>query len=255
MSAAVILALIFSFIGLFLAANAVMQYREKLAAERRHLLVKLATMVTETEELLVNKIQIPMTSRLIVVLLERLIDIFHQIIELKPDIPNIQQRLADVQEELKDFSQTVDTRQTPNLNVPNNEAHIAALIKTIKKVRYILGHERRKGNLGKKEFGEQDGIQAALMVRIFTEYKIAQGNAAIAEHQLGSARQFLEKALKTLNAQPPGGDYAPAKIEEIQKLLKEINAELIAIEPTEESDDENTEDDLVSFLSDTKKKW
>lgn len=250
--------LIFALITLFIVANAITQFKFKQAHERRQLLLKLSALVAETEEILVNSIQLPITTKLTSILLQRMVELLKQILALMPDAKGVQQRLSDTQERLDGMPKNVnDNEKLPTLLIPSNENHIAALIKIIKKIRYILFQEKSNGRLSSKDFINQDKIQGLILVKIFAEYKINQGVAAIAANQLGSARQFLEKALKTLHSQPEGDEYASGKIEEVQTLLKDISADLAAARSNmdEQPNGQPEVGDLEQYFSDTKKKW
>lgn len=256
MTVTTIVILICILIGLFIGANAVSQYHQKQASERRQRLLKLAATVSESEELLTNAVELPMSNVLIAILLKRMTDVFKQIIKLAPDVNNINERLKDTQERLTG----IDTGEStvPPLTVPKNDRHIAALIKTIKKIRHILALEKRNGNLNDHNFTTEDKVLGTLSMKIFTQYKINQGLAAMADEQLGSARQFFEKAMKNLLAQDSDDEYISAKTKEVRQYLKDINTQLLSSDQSPAQDGDGSEkgvDDLELFFSDTKRKW
>jgi hypothetical protein len=260
MSQTIIIVLIFAFVALFIGANAMTQYRYKLAVERRQLLMKLTVSVSETEELLLNTVMLPMSDQLMGVLFRRLIDLFNQILDLMPEAKSIHIRLMSTEEQLESMGPIAAERNgaVRMMAVPKSDLHIAALIKTIKKIRYVLLLESRSGNLDGADFIMMDKTQTSAMNHIFTEYKINQGIMAIKENKLGSARQFLDKALKTLNCEPLD-EYVRNKIEQVEELLRGINSDLAAIRAEFDGDRDIEDDeelgDLAGYLSDTKKKW
>ncbi|MFT5164390.1 MAG: hypothetical protein ACI9FJ_002991, partial [Alteromonadaceae bacterium] len=177
-----IIILIFILIGLLLAVNAIAQYKHQQAIERRHTLLRLAASVSELEELLVNGVQMPMSNQLMAILLQRLVNVFKQVLELMPeDNHGITERLNDAKEQLAGID--VTRNQQPGFIVPKSEAHIAALIKTTKKVRHVLIQEKRRGHVKNEPFFAEDSYLATLLVKTFTEYKLNQGLKALAEEQ------------------------------------------------------------------------
>lgn len=256
MSAALIVIMIFSLVGVLIAANAIEQYKQKKEFERHQRITQLAGILREDDELLVNSVQLPMSNVLIATLIKRNIDVVNQIIELMPDSSRMQHRLHELQEHLE----SVDTglKGRTELIIPNNDLHSAAMIKSIKKLRHILKRQRAKGNITTKDFADEDNALSFFMLKIFVEYKINQGVAALSEHQLGSARNFFEKAMKTLSAQAEFPEYVDSKSKEVRERIESISAKMRDTDQDYSEADEGEKDaleDLELVFNHTKKKW
>ncbi|NQZ09869.1 MAG: hypothetical protein HRT35_22180 [Algicola sp.] len=255
MTAATIAIMIGALLLLLIVVNAIDQYKQKVSVERHRRLMKLAAITHETEELLVNGVQLPMSNTLIGVLLQRNLDVLEQMKTLMPDSSKVPERLEDTRSQLADVDTT--NKERPALMIPNSDEHTAALIKTIKKVRFILTKQKRRGNLSSADFSREDAALESDMLKVFVEYKIKQGNAAKHQDKLGTARQFFEKALKSLKSQSLNSDYVSqktlevnAKLDDIAELLKR-NGPLEEVPTTAEEDEE----DFGSLFAQDKKKW
>lgn len=255
MSATIVVLLIFALVGLLIAANAIEQYKQKQEFERHQRLTQLAAILHEDDDLLVNAVQMPMSNTVIATLLKRNIDVMEQIIELMPESDKMPPRLQETREQLESIDTKIKGR--PELVIPGNDEHSAALIKSIKKLRFILHRQKKKGNISAKDFQDEDNALSFFLLKIFVEYKINQGIAAVTDQKLGSARQFFEKALKTLSSQSEFPEYVALKTKEVYERLemianrlKESNLEAIEIE-----EEKDVLEDLELVFNPTKKKW
>lgn len=256
MNLTTVLLLIGALVGLLILVNAIEQYKKRLAHERHQLLLKLAAIIAENDELLINAVQVPLSVGLKKIILRRSISVIEQVLSMVPDSHSMPNRLRDAKEQLHQLEQS-KTSEIASLVVPNNDAHSAAMIKTIKKLRYILGKQQSKGSITQREMVFEDQILAHNLLRIFVEYKILQAEQAVKEDKLGSARQFYEKALKTLRGQNNQSDYVLAKEREILEKTEEISNALKHRESNKEFEEVEIGDDsdLELVFSDTKKKW
>lgn len=199
---------------------------------------------------------LPMSNVIIAMLLKRNIDVMQQIIDLMPESSRMPPRLEETKLQLE----TVDTniKGRPELVIPNSDEHSAKLIKLIKKLRHVMVRQKAKGNLAARDFADEDKIYSFFLLKIFVEYKINQGVQAIVDKKLGSARQFYEKALKTLNEEPGFPEYVTQKTQEVYEKLEVINAMMVNKPPEEQLESSEAKDrleDLELVFTQTKKKW
>lgn len=244
-------------IALLIAVNAIEQYKNKLAAERHQHLIQLAAVISETDELLINRIQLPMTVGLQAILLKRTINVIQKVLTMVPDSHSMPARLKAAQDHLATLKG--QSSEVPKLTVANNDLNNAAMIKTIKKLRYILSKQKSKGVISAKEFSTEDDILSLFLLRIFVEFKMLQASSASENRKYGSARQFYDKASKTLRAHTDHADYTAAKQKEINLLLDGITASIKERETENpvgiELEEKQEQDDLELVFSDTKRKW
>jgi hypothetical protein len=255
MTAAAIAIMIGALLLLLIVVNAIDQYKHKLSVERHRRLMQLAAITHETDELLTNGVQLPMSNTLIGVLLQRNIDVLEQMSTLIPNSVRLPERLEDTRSQLSDVDTTNIAR--PALMIPNNDEHVAALIKTIKKMRFILTKQKRRGNLSAADYTREDSALESDMLKVFVEYKIKQGNASKNDEKFGAARQFFEKAIKTLKSQRLDAEYVKQKTLEIDSKLDDITEFLSRNGPSKKIPTvaEEDEEDFGSLFSREKKKW
>lgn len=253
MTTTIIAILIASLIALLVAANAIDQYRQKLAVQRHQLLLKLTAIVLENEELLLNNVQLPLSNTLKGILLKRSISVIEQILSIVPDSERMPDKLAEVKEQLTSID--LNNKDRPSLVIPKSDQHNAALIKTIKMLRYVITKQKNKGALSASVFQAEDKILELYMLRIFVEFKIAQANNALSDAKLGSARQFYEKALKTLRSQTSSAEYVAQKEQEVLDKLNEINESMREKGPVPNEESIVEGEDYDQLFSNTKKKW
>ena len=243
-------------IALLIAVNAIDQYKRRMAADRHQLLLKLAAVIAENDELLINRIQLPMTIGLQAILLKRSISVIQRVLTMVPDSHSMPVRLKDAKEQLAALKG--QSSEVPKLVVPNNDMHNAALIKTIKKLRYILGKQKNKGTISQGEFVTEDAILSLFLLRIFVEFKLLQAEDALDNKKFGSARQFYDKALRTLRAHSSDENYTRPKEKEILAKLEDVSTRIREREvesPMDIDTEEQSRDDLELVFSDTKRKW
>ena len=82
-----------------------------------------------------------------------------------------------------------------------------------------------------------------------------RANQAYTNGMTGSARQFLEKALKLISTSSLQGAYKEQKQEEIEDRLQEISNELRTANAEDRAKKEKSEEDDLDMLFQPKKKW
>ena len=92
-------------------------------------------------------------------------------------------------------------------------------------------------------------------LKINIESLLKRGNQAHSKEMLGSARQYLEKALQTLSAHPIKNDYVVKKQEEISEQLEEITNALKNTNAKDAAKKAKDEVDDLDLLFQPKKKW
>ena len=255
MSATLVISLLFSLIGLLLVISALEHYRQKLAYQRHQLMLKLSSIVMEDEQLLANEYQLPISRTVNLLLLERSLKALNQLKEMLPQSARVLNRLEQIEHQLEQVRQS----STPpgELQIPSTDLQSAAMIKTVKKLRQVLQEGKTSGAVPYKQYLSEDGNLNLYILKLFVEYKVKQAIAAESEGQIGTARQFYEKAMKNLNDPAANQEYAQARLAEIQARLKSLSERL------KERNDETTLDEeqwqekeeLDWVFDETKKKW
>ncbi len=252
----IVIALVIALIVLAILINAVQQHKEKVEAEKRTELAKHKNTVEETEELLMNISNYPVSQQLILILHQRLLDAIKAMSELAPDSNELKTRLKDTQQRVKNISpQDQQNYSDDSFTLPDDERATISLIQGIKKLRSALRSEHTKGKVDTQIFMLEDKRLDALQLKINVESLMKRGHAARQTQMLGSARQYYEKALATIDGQATRTDYANQRKADLTKLLSDITEDLKNSNAQDRRKKAAEEEDDLDVLFQPKKKW
>lgn len=233
--------------------NAIQQHKEKVEAERRAEIAKQKAIIDETENVLASATQVPVSPRLAYVLHKRILNALKIIVEMNPT-PDTKQRITDVTERVE----AIDIGKNDvdeNISLPDNDKQIIVCIQGLKKLRALLRAEHSKGKVDTQIFSEEDKRLDRMQLRVNVDTLSRRADAAIKSQMMGSARQYLEKAIAALTNFPTPDEYIAQKkkvlsekLNQIQENLRNSNAEDTARRLEEEKDD-------LDMLFAPKKKW
>ncbi len=253
MIVSVIVILIVALVVIAIWVNAMQQHKEKQEVERRQELTKHKKTIEETENVLMNSSNIPMSPGLINVLHKRIYDALKSMSELSPTSKEIKSRLNEATDRLKQPQQT--DSQSEQLSLPDNEKQIIAVVQGIKKIRSLLRAEHSKGRVDSQVFLGEDKRLEKLQLKINIDSQVKRGKAARSANMLGSSRQYFEKAIITLNSVSYSDDYITNMRNEVTQQLEEITKELKATNKTDRKKKAEEEQDDLDVLFAPKKKW
>ncbi len=254
MVVSIIIILIVALLVIAVWVSAVQQHKEKQEAERRRELTKFKKIIEETEDVLMNSANIPMSPSLIKVLHQRAYEALKAMVDLSPTSKELKNRMAQAKERASQPAQD-DGGTSDNIQVPDNDKLVIAVVQGIKKLRTLLRSEHSKGKVETSLFTQEDKRLERIQLRINIESLIKRGNAARTANMLGSARQYYEKAYATLNATANRDEYTTARLEEVEDQLQAIMSELKATNASDRKKKEDKEKDDLDVLFAPKKKW
>lgn len=245
-------------VALIIAAifmNAVQQHKERIEAEKRTELAKLKSIIDETEDVLVASAQFPISQQLIYIMHQRIFGALKLMLELNPKMPDIKQRVKEADER----TQNIDLNQTaPSdgaFSLPNNEKQIIIYIQGIKKLRTLLRSEHSKGKVDTQTFLIEDKRLDKLQLKVNVETLAKRASQATQSNMIGSARQYLEKAIGALEAQTEPDEYVNTKKAQISQQLQEISDNLRNVNASDREKRREEEKDELDELFAPKKKW
>ncbi|MBB1334224.1 hypothetical protein H5154_12120 [Pseudoalteromonas sp. SR44-5] len=252
MIVSIIIMLIVALIVIALWVSAVQQHKEKQETERRKDLTKQKKIIEESEDVLVNSANIPMSEHILRILQRRIHDALAAMVQLSPNSKELKNRLKEANERL---GNSIDTANSENLVLPDNDKQLIALIQGIKKVRAVLRSEHGKGKVDSQIFIAEDKRLEKLQLRINIESQIKRGISARSANMVGSARQYFEKAYATVSAVAYSDDYITTKRQELEGYLEAISTDLKASNATALKKKAEQEQDDLDVLFAPKKKW
>ncbi|HSG50720.1 MAG TPA: hypothetical protein VLA40_01335, partial [Rheinheimera sp.] len=196
-----IITLVVALIVIAIIVNAIQQHKERLASLKRAEFSKFRTMLEDTEELIVNSANVPLSPAISQMLLKRIAFTLKAMVELEPGARDIKQRLQETEKRLTDAPGD-NISFTDSVTLPDNDQALISMIKGIKKLRTVLRAEHARGNVDTQMVIQEDRRLEVLQLRINVESQIKRGNQARSNNMLGSARQYFEKALTALTNTP-----------------------------------------------------
>ncbi len=252
MIVSIIIMLIVALIVIALWVSAVQQHKEKQETERRKELTKQKKIIEESEDVLLNSANIPMSENAYRVIQRRIYDALTAMVQLSPNSKELKNRLNEAKTRMSD---PVDASNSETLALPDSDKQLIALIQGIKKLRAVLRSEHGKGKVDSQIFVAEDKRLEKLQLKINIESQIKRGISARSANMVGSARQYFEKAYATVSAVAYSDDYINAKRKELEGYLEAISTELKVSNATALKKKTEQEQDDLDVLFAPKKKW
>ncbi|BFT30305.1 DNA repair ATPase [Alteromonas sp. D210916BOD_24] len=233
--------------------NAVQQHRQKQEAERRAELAKQRTIVDETENVIGASMNMPVSSRIIGILHNRILNSLKTMNELA-STSELKQRISSTEQAAA--AALSDNSGTPtDFALPDNDKVIIQYIQAVKKLRVILRAEHSKGQIDSKVFLEEDRQLERLQLKVNVETLIKRGRGAQQTNMLGSARQYYEKAKKALENQSQPDEYCVSRLATLTEWLSDIQNNLKSVNEKDRAKRQAEERDELDELFAPKKKW
>ncbi len=235
--------------------NAFQQHKEKQEAEKRQELAKQKLIVDETEDLLMATAQFPISKQIVAIMHTRVHNALKIMHELNPGAKDIAQRINDLAEKVKTINVDDPAPSADAFQLPENEKQIIVYIQGVKKLRQFLRMENSKGKVETQIFAKEDKLLENLQLRINIETLNRRADAAMNSNMLGSARQYLEKALGALNSTSQQDEFIVQRKQELEHKLKVIQDNLRNSNSQDVKKKQEEEKDELDELFAPKKKW
>ncbi|MCI2283371.1 hypothetical protein L3081_08125 [Colwellia sp. MSW7] len=253
---AIIIGLLITLIIFVVVVSAIQQHKEKQDAEKRVKVAKQKAIIDESEELILNLSNIPASPNIAQILNKRCLNAAKEMQKLMPDVTGLKKKISALKSRL-DAAEDLAASQNNEANfiLPDNEKQILATLQCIKKLRAILKSEQSKGALDPSTFTQEDQRLDAMQLKINIESLLKRGCQAQNKEMFGSARQYFEKALQTLENHGKKTEYTTAKNAEITTLLEEITESLKITNASDAARKAKSEENELDILFQPKKKW
>lgn len=252
----IIIALIIALIIIVVVVNAIQQHKEKVAQEQRSKAAKQKAIIDETEELILSLGNLPANPNLVAILNSRSLNAAKTMASILPENKALTKRV----QEMEARADAIKAQNNPAtgeqvFTLPDNEQNLVSILQCIKKLRVTLKSEQAKGNLDAQTFTQEDQKLAAMQLKIGVESLQKRGMVAYQKEMLGSARQYLEKALQTIADSPVQTEYCTSKRNEIESTLEDITSSLKNTNAKDAAKKAKAEEDDLDLLFQPKKKW
>ncbi|WP_333609694.1 hypothetical protein [Arsukibacterium sp.] len=249
-----IITLVIALVVIAVIVNVIQQHRQRLEALKRAEYSKLRNTLEDTEDVLMNPANVPISAALSLMLLKRISYTLKAMVELEPSARDLKQRLTDIEQQLKEGNKDAPL-PAEGLSLPDNDQQLINLIKGIKKLRNMLRTEHARGNADTQMVLTEDRRLESLQLKINVESQIKRGHQARTNNMLGSARQYYEKALLSLNGVAFQDEYINSRKAEVSQVLEDIATELKAGNLRDRAKKEEKENKDLDELFAPKRKW
>jgi Na+-transporting NADH:ubiquinone oxidoreductase subunit NqrC len=250
---AIIIALIIGLVIIAIVANTMQQQREKQEADRRQQMTKYKTIIDETEEIIMNSANVPISKEGFDILYHRILSALQGMNETTPNQKDVKSRIQEVKDKISSADYSVI--DATGVELPDNEKAMIGLLQGIKKYRTILRSEHGKGRVSSNLFMVEDKRVEKVQLRINVDSQMRRGKMAMNNNMTGSARQYFEKALATLDNQSYVDEYITARRAELESMLEQITQELKSANASSVKKKLEEEKDDLDQLFAPKKKW
>jgi len=252
----IIIGLVIALIVVVVIVNAIQQHKEKQEKERRQKAAKQKAVIDENEELIINLAHLPPNPNIVEILNRRSLSAAKNMSQILPESKAIRKRVDEMEARLS-ASEDLSSNGMPEEKfvLPDNEQQLVLVLQTIKKLRATLKSEQAKGSLDAQTFMHEDQRLDAMQLKIGVESLFKRGMQAYQKEMLGSARQYLEKALQTLASHPTQTEYATSRREEVESQLEEITSALKNTNAQDAEKKAKSEENELDLLFQPKKKW
>ncbi|REL36110.1 hypothetical protein [Thalassotalea euphylliae] len=254
---AIIVGLIIALIIIVVVVSAIQQHKEKMEAEKRAQVAKHKAIIDETEELIMAMALLPENPTVVEVLSRRSLNAAKAIEQIMPEMKGVKGRIQEFENRLKASADMAasNSGKEQQFTLPDNEQQLVQILQCIKKLRATLKSEQNKGALDAQVFMQQDLRLDSMQIKINIESLLKRGNAAYSKEMLGSARQYYEKALSSIDNTANQNEYTQSKKAEIQEKLQDITNELKNTNARDAEKKAKSEEDDLDLLFQPKKKW
>lgn len=249
-----IITLIIALVIIAVIVSAIQQHKERLATLKRAEYSKLRALLEDSEELLVNSANVPLSPAISQMLLKRTAFTLRAMVELEPGLRDLKQRLQETESQLTNTNADNSTFSDA-VTLPDNDQQLIGMIKGIKRLRTVLRGEHARGNIDTQMVIQEDRRLEVLQLRINVESQIKRGNQARTNNMLGSARQYFEKALTALTNTPHQDDYTSTRKSEVMQALEDIATQLKEGNVRDREKKEEKENKDLDELFAPKRKW
>lgn len=255
MTYTIIIILITFLIVCGIAATAVQQFNERKETQKREEVSLHKTIFEETEEAYLAASQMPLSQLTLLILRKRSIRALKVMHEYNPSA-DIVAKLEELNSSLKSIDPSASPPNQDTFKLPKQDKVIIKYIQAVKKIRHIVRNEHTNGKVPLNVFAREDRAIESLQLRVNVETLSKRANDAVNNKMQGSARQYVEKAIKALNSHKHQSDYTKSRKEDLEKMLKglETNVRNSNLKQVMETQEQDKKEDIDSLFA-PKKKW
>jgi len=243
------------FVLLLIIFTIMQQKTTRLESEKRTELTRLKLTIDETEDILSRISNLPVTKALMIILHNRILETHKSILALNND-RTLTTQINDRQTLIESIANTFQSKGVDSFRLPHDDREVLQMVQLLKKIKGLINGEHKRGRINPNVFANEIKRADLMQIRININSIISRAKHAIEAKQTGTARTYLEKAIKTLKAINSDSDtFVNSKLEEAQSMLAELDqVKIDRVQKEKQIKAEENNDDL-DLLFQPKKKW
>jgi|GEM_PF-269220 len=255
MSFTLILVAVSALIIILIAFTVMQQQKRRVEQDQRAEVARLTITVDETEDLLSRIANIPVTKSLMMVLHNRIMETQKSIKQINGD-NSLTSQINDRLMLIEQIGKTFHSKGLDTFNLPTDDREVLQLVQVLKKIKGTINSEQKRGRINPEIYSNEIKRIDLLQIRVNINSIIKRAKIAIEAKQTGSARTYLEKAIKTLKAINSEGDtFVGERLEEASKMLQTLDQVKIDRQERQRQEQEEKSSTDLDLLFQPKKKW
>ncbi|MDP2560207.1 hypothetical protein [Psychrobium sp. 1_MG-2023] len=240
---------------LLIVVTVMQQQRKKQDSEKRIEVARLTLVIDETEDLLSRVVNIPVTKGLMIILHNRILETIKSVQQITND-RNLAIQINDRQTLIESIGKTFQSKGLESFRLPNDDREVLQMVQLIKKLKGVVNSEHKRGRINPEVFTNEIKRADLMQIRININSIIKRAKIAMDAKQSGSARTYLDKAIKTLKAINSDGDsFVKEKLDEAMALMQQLDQVKIERDERQREEQEEKSSTDLDALFQPKKKW
>lgn len=228
---------------------------ERNQVEIKRLISLNKAILSEAENILINPIAEQLSNDLKSTLYKRILRALIQI--QKISVNNFSKnKIRDTEFQIAKLTSINDIVQSmSDIDVPDTDLEVIAIIQFIKKIKMILISEYKLGNVESSIYSNEEALLSMSQIRLSVETHYSKALKARAADKIGTARTSFEKALEILQNHDGNSEYKEKKMVEISDRLNDIAEDLKTANDDHLKKVAKKEYDELDALFKPKQKW
>ncbi len=250
-----IISLVALLVIILIAFSVLQQKRRKVESEKRTEVSRLTIAIDETESILTQISTLPITKGLMMILHNRILETYRSIQAVNRDA-SLSNNINDRQTLIDSIAKTFKSQGLDTFRLPNDDRQVLQMVQILKKLKSIVNAEHKRGRIKPEVFNNEIKRIDLMQIRININSIVKRARAACDSKQTGSARTYLDKAIKTLKAINSEGDsFVSGKLAEAKEMLAQLDQVKIDRDEQKSQDRAHKSSTDLDMLFQPKKKW
>lgn len=230
-------------------------YKIQQEIDQKALVAKKKKIINECDELLLNVTQIPYSTKIVIVLQERVLDALKQILAVSPNSVNIKQRIQGLTEQIRALRSSASVE--PSFAPPNDTRTSLSMMKVLRRLRKIIRIEFNRGRMSQNDLVTEDKRLETMIYKIQFNNLMSHINELKLEKQYGTMRELIQGALTSISRMNTDDKWLLGLQEELENLLKDLSSAVASKQrkEMEHTKEMQQEEDEINALFMPKKKW